>query len=153
MGIVAAPCIGPFVLGLVTYVATKQDPFFGFLLFFVLAVGLGTPYLFLAIFSGKIKKLPRAGEWMDAVKHIFGFILVGMALYFLLPLLPESISGYVLPVFMIGAAIYLLFFEKLANSVKGFKIFKIVFAVLMMAVGIYALIPSDTNSVEWKPFT
>ncbi|MCU0332190.1 MAG: thioredoxin fold domain-containing protein [Ignavibacteriaceae bacterium] len=153
MGIVAAPCIGPFVLGLVTYVATKQDPFFGFLLFFVLAVGLGTPYLFLAIFSGKIKKLPRAGEWMDAVKHIFGFILIGMALYFLLPLLPNSISGYVLPVFMIGTAIYLLFFEKLANSVKGFKIFKIVFSILIMAVGIYALIPSDTNSVDWTPFT
>jgi len=153
MGIVAAPCIGPFVLGLVTYVATKQDPFFGFLLFFVLAVGLGTPYLFLAVFSGKIKKLPRAGEWMDAVKHIFGFILVGMALYFLLPLLPNSISGYVLPVFMILTAIYLLFFEKLANSVKGFRIFKIVFSVVIMAVGVYALIPSETNSVEWKPFT
>jgi thiol:disulfide interchange protein DsbD len=153
MGIVAAPCIGPFVLGLVTYVATKQDPFFGFLLFFVLAVGLGTPYLFLAVFSGKIKKLPRAGEWMDAVKHIFGFILIGMALYFLLPLLPKEISGYVLPVFMIGTAIYLLFFEKLANSVKGFRIFKIVFSVLIMAVGVYALIPSDTNSVDWQPFT
>ena len=153
MGIVAAPCIGPFVLGLVTYVATKQDPFFGFLLFFVLAVGLGTPYLFLAVFSGKIKKLPRAGEWMDAVKHIFGFILIGMALYFLLPLLPNSISGYVLPVFMIITAIYLLFFEKLANSVTGFRIFKIVFSVVIMAVGVYALIPSETNSVEWKPFT
>jgi thiol:disulfide interchange protein DsbD len=153
MGIVAAPCIGPFVLGLVTYVAAKQDPYFGFLLFFVLAVGLGTPYLFLAVFSGKIKKLPRAGEWMDAVKHIFGFILVGMALYFLLPLLPNSISGYVLPVFMILTAIYLLFFEKLANSVKGFRIFKIVFSVVIMAVGVYALIPSETNSVEWKPFT
>lgn len=153
MGIVAAPCIGPFVLGLVTYVATKQDPFFGFLLFFVLAVGLGTPYLFLAIFSGKIKNLPRAGEWMDAVKHIFGFILIGMALYFLLPLLPKEISGYVLPVFMIGTAIFLLFFEKLANTVKGFKIFKIVFSILILAMGVYTLIPSDTNSVEWKPFT
>jgi thiol:disulfide interchange protein DsbD len=153
MGIVAAPCIGPFVLGLVTYVATKQDPYFGFLLFFVLAVGLGTPYLFLAVFSGKIKNLPRAGEWMDAVKHIFGFILIGMALYFLLPLLPDSISTYVLPVFMIGTAIYLLFFEKLANSVKGFRIFKIVFSVLIMTVGVYALIPSETNSVDWKPFT
>ncbi len=153
MGIVAAPCIGPFVLGLVTYVATKQDPYFGFLLFFVLAVGLGTPYLFLAVFSGKIKKLPRAGEWMDAVKHIFGFILIGMALYFLLPLLPDSISGYVLPVFMIGAAIYLLFFEKLANSVKGFRIFKIVFSVIIMAIGVYALVPTDTKSVEWQPFT
>lgn len=153
MGIVAAPCIGPFVLGLVTYVATKQDPYFGFLLFFVLAVGLGIPYLFLAIFSGKIKKLPRAGEWMDAVKHIFGFILIGMALYFLLPLLPKSISGYVLPVFMIGAAIYLLFFEKLANSVKGFRIFKIAFSIIIMAVGVYALIPSESNSVSWEPFS
>jgi thioredoxin:protein disulfide reductase len=153
MGIVAAPCIGPFVLGLVTYVATKQDPFFGFILFFVLAVGLGTPYLFLAVFSGKIKNLPRAGEWMDAVKHIFGFILIGMALYFLLPLLPKEISGYVLPVFMIGTAIYLLFFEKLADKVKGFKIFKIVFSILILAIGVYTLIPSDTNSVEWKPFT
>ena len=153
MGIVAAPCIGPFVLGLVTYVATKQDPFFGFLLFFVLAVGLGTPYLFLAIFSGKIKSLPRAGEWMDAVKHIFGFILVGMALYFLLPLLPDSLRGYVLPIFMIGTAIYLLFIEKLANSVKGFRIFKIVFSLLILTIGVYALIPSETKSVEWKPFT
>ncbi|MCW8822501.1 MAG: thioredoxin fold domain-containing protein [Ignavibacteriaceae bacterium] len=153
MGIVAAPCIGPFVLGLVTYVATKQDPYFGFLLFFVLAVGLGTPYLFLAVFSGKIKKIPRAGEWMDAVKHIFGFILVGMALYFLLPLLPESFRGYVLPVFMVGTAIYLLFFEKLANSVKGFRIFKIVFAILILAIAVYTLIPSETNSVNWKPFT
>jgi thiol:disulfide interchange protein DsbD len=153
MGIVAAPCIGPFVLGLVTYVATKQDPFFGFLLFFVLAVGLGTPYLFLAVFSGKIKNLPRAGEWMDAVKHIFGFILIGMALYFLLPLLPKEISGYVLPVFMIGTAIYLLFFEKLANDIKGFRVFKIVFSILILIVGVYALIPSQSNSVDWKPFT
>ena len=101
LGIVAAPCIGTFVLGLVTYVAAKQDVFFGFIMFFVLALGLGTPYLFLAIFSGKIKNLPRAGEWMQAVEHIFGLILVGMAVYFLLPLIPKVISGYVLPVYMI----------------------------------------------------
>lgn len=153
MGIVAAPCIGPFVLGLVTYVAAKQDPYFGFLLFFILALGLGFPYLFLAVFSGKIKNLPRAGEWMDAVKHIFGFILIGMALYFLLPLLPDSIRGFVLPIFMIVTAVYLLFFEKLANSVKVFKIFKIVFSVLILIVGVYALIPSESKSVDWKPYS
>jgi len=67
--------------------------------------------------------------------------------------LPKEISGYVLPVFMIGTAIYLLFFEKLANDIKGFRIFKIVFSILILAMGVYALIPSDTNSVEWKPFT
>ena len=152
MGIVAAPCIGPFVIGLVTYVAAKGDPYFGFLLFFVLAIGLGFPYLFLAVFSGKIKNLPRAGEWMDAVKHIFGFILVGMAIYFLLPLLPDSISGYVLPAYMAFVALWLLFVERLANNVKGFRVFKIAFSLLILAISVYAFIPKERNSVAWKPY-
>ncbi|GAB4290104.1 MAG: protein-disulfide reductase DsbD [Ignavibacteriaceae bacterium] len=152
MGIVAAPCIGPFVLGLVTYVAAKGDPLFGFIVFFVLAIGLGFPYLFLAIFSGKIKKLPKAGEWMDAVKHIFGFILLGMALYFLLPLLPDSLSGYILPVFMIITAVYLLFFDKLANKILGFRIFKIVFSLIILAIAVYAIIPSTNEGMVWEEF-
>lgn len=153
MGIVAAPCIGPFVLGLVTYVATKGDPLFGFLMFFVLALGLGLPYLFLAVFSGKIKSLPRAGLWMEAVKHIFGIILLGMAIYFALPLIPKSISGYILPVFGILAAIYLLFFDKAANSVKGFKVFKTFFSLVVIAVSIYSLIPSDKKSIDWVQYS
>ncbi len=153
MGIVAAPCIGPFVLGLVTYVAAKGDPFYGFLMFFVLALGLGLPYLFLAIFSGKIKSLPRAGLWMDAVKHIFGFILLAMALYFLIPILPKSISGYLLPVFGIIASLYILFFDKAASSVKGFKIFKIVFSILILALSIYSLIPSDKQEIKWTKYS
>ncbi|MHB1686237.1 MAG: protein-disulfide reductase DsbD family protein [Ignavibacteriaceae bacterium] len=153
MGIVAAPCIGPFVLGLVTFVAAKADPFYGFLMFFVLALGLGFPYLILAIFSGKIKKLPRSGEWMESVKHIFGFILLGMALYFILPLLPKDISGYVLPIFFIIMALYILIFDKLANKIKGFRIFKIVFSIVLLAVAAYALIPEKKNSIEWKEYS
>ncbi len=152
MGIVAAPCIGPFVLGLVTYVAAKADPYYGFMMFFFLAVGLGFPYLILAVFSGKIKKLPRAGEWMESVKHIFGFILLGMAIYFLLPILPKSISFFILPVYMIGAGVYLLFFDKHSNKVKGFRIFKMVFSILIIAVSIYALIPSEKTHINWKPY-
>lgn len=153
MGVVAAPCIGPLVLGLVTYVATKQDVFFGFIMFFVLAIGLGTPYLFLAIFSGKIKNLPRAGEWMQGVEHIFGLILVGMAIYFLLPLIPKEISGYILPFYMILAGIYILFFEKKASNIKIFKIFRTAFSVIIIAVAVYSLIPSKTVGVNWQPYS
>lgn len=153
MGIVAAPCVGPFVIGLVTFVAAKADPYLGFLFFFVLALGLGLPYFLLAIFSGKIKSLPRAGAWMDSVKHIFGLLLLGMAFYFLLPLLPKSISGYVLPVYMILAAIYLIFFEKASAGRMGFKIFKYVFAIVLLALSVYSLYPTETRSIEWTPFT
>lgn len=153
MGIVAAPCIGPFVLGLVTYVAAKGDPLYGFLMFFVLALGLGLPYLFLAIFSGKIKSLPRAGIWMEGVKHIFGFILIGMALYFLDPILPKVVQGYVLPVFGIIAALILLFIDKTANDAKGFRTFKTVFSVVVLGLSIYVLIPSEKLEPEWKQFS
>lgn len=46
VGFIAAPCIGPFVLSLLVYVGKVGDPFTGFLLFFVLAMGLGLPYIF-----------------------------------------------------------------------------------------------------------
>ncbi|HEX2867932.1 MAG TPA: cytochrome c biogenesis protein CcdA [Ignavibacteriales bacterium] len=153
MGIVAAPCIGPFVLGLVTFVGAKGDPYYGFMMFFFLALGLGFPYLLLALFSGKIKSLPRAGMWMEAVKHIFGFILLGMALYFLEPILPKSFGKYVLPVYMILAAMYLLIMDKAASNVKGMKIFKMAFSVLIIAAAVYMLLPEKKSTPEWKYYS
>jgi thiol:disulfide interchange protein DsbD len=153
MGIVAAPCIGPFVLGLVTYVAAIGDPLKGFLLFFFLALGLGTPYFVLALFSGKIKKLPRSGMWMDAVKHIFGFVLLGMALYFALPLFPKTIAGFLLPVYMLITGAYLLIFEKAGNNLKGFKTFRIVFSIAVIIAAVVLLIPNKEKSIEWSKYS
>jgi len=153
MGIIAAPCIGPFVLGLVTYVAAVGDPVRGFLLFFFLAVGLGTPYFVLAIFSGKIKSLPRAGSWMESVKIIFGLIMIGIAIYFLLPLFPKSFSGYLLPVFMFGSGIYLIFFEKFGNKLSGFRVFKYILSIIIIALSVYMIIPEDTQSIDWKRYS
>ncbi len=153
MGIVAAPCIGPFVIGLVTYVAAKGDPYFGFMIFFVMALGLGAPYLVLALFSGKIKSLPRAGMWMEAVKHIFGFILLGMAIYFLNPILPDVLSTYLLPAFMIIASVYIMFFDKSAAGVKGFKIFKSVLSILIFAAAVYFMWPSEKISPDWQEYS
>lgn len=153
MGIVAAPCIGPFVLGLVTYVAAKGDPLYGFLMFFVMAVGLGFPYLLLALFSGKIKKLPRAGDWMEGVKHIFGFLLLGMAIYFVAPILPKELNKYFLPGFGFLAALLLLFMDKKANNVKVFRIFKIAFSFVVIAVSVYALIPTKHLEPGWQKFS
>ncbi len=152
MGVVAAPCVGPFVFSLITIVANKQDPFYGFLVFFVLSLGLGLPYLILALFSGKLKNLPRAGLWMEAVKHIFGFIMIGMALYFAAPLIPREINHYVLPVYGFLAALYLLFFDKSANSSKGFRTFKTVLSILVIAASVYFGWPVKEDHGNWVKF-
>ena len=85
MGVVAAPCIGPIVLGLLLMVERSESPVFGFVLFFTLAIGLGLPYIALALAAGHIRALPRSGEWLAWIEQLFGFVLVGLALYFLDP--------------------------------------------------------------------
>jgi thiol:disulfide interchange protein DsbD len=85
VGIVAAPCIGPFVLGLLTYVGQRQDVLLGFLLFFVLALGLGAPFLLLAVSVRALAHLPNSGAWMLGVRQLFGVLLVALAGYFVRP--------------------------------------------------------------------
>ena len=88
LGVVAAPCIGPFILGLLTWVASLGSPWLGFLIFFILSLGLGLPLFVLALFSGRLERLPRSGQWMLWIRKLMGWVLLGMAAYFLGPLLP-----------------------------------------------------------------
>jgi len=82
-GIVAAPCTGPILAGILTYTATQGSPTLGLSLLFVYSLGLGLPFLVLGTFSGMISHLPKSGGWMEWVKSVFGIILFVCALYFL----------------------------------------------------------------------
>ncbi|MBP9733073.1 MAG: thioredoxin family protein [Candidatus Omnitrophica bacterium] len=84
VGIFAAPCIGPPVAALLAHVAEHRDPVYGFSRFFVLALGLGFPYLIFGTFSHWIKALPKAGAWMVWVDRLFGVILIGFAGFYLM---------------------------------------------------------------------
>jgi thiol:disulfide interchange protein DsbD len=87
MGVVAAPCIGPIVLGLLVYVGAQQSVGLGFALFFALAVGLGAPYVALAAVAARVRRLPRSGAWLAWMERLFGFLLLGLAVHFATPLL------------------------------------------------------------------
>ena len=80
IGIVAAPCVGPAVVALLG-AAPLLDPLTLFLLFFVLALGLGLPYLLLAIFISAANRL-RSGAWNAWVNRFFGVVLFAAAVYF-----------------------------------------------------------------------
>lgn len=153
MGIVAAPCIGPFVLALLVFVGEKGDPVYGFFMFFVLALGLGLPYLVLGTFSGAIKSLPRSGLWMVTVRKLFGLVLIGMALYFLMPLMGNS-TNQVFVAFFALSALYLILWEAGRTKPKEF-------AWVLRAVGIGAAVvavmmalPKRIESeLAWQPYS
>lgn len=152
VGIIAAPCIGPFVLGLLTFVGERQDPLLGFTMFFTLAIGLGLPLVFLALFSGSVSKIPRSGLWMVWVKQVFGIILLAMALYFLEPLIPDTWYAIMFAIFMAGSALYLTFLTKIKATTTVFKLVKAGVGALFIAIAILAgwsVIAPEGPKIEW----
>jgi thiol:disulfide interchange protein DsbD len=177
VGIVAAPCIGPFVFGLLTYVGNRGNALLGFLLFFVLALGLGIPFLILGIFSGSIHKLPRSGEWMVWVRKVFGFILLAMAAFFLRTLSPHPLAyPLTLALILVLAGVYLAWIVPVAGTGKGFAWLRNLVGIGFFAAALFTSVsglqayvetivgnnawinstgssPKTGRAIEWIPFS
>lgn len=149
VGIVAAPCIGPFVFGLLTYVGNKGSAFLGFLLFFVLALGLGIPLLILGIFSGNMSRLPRSGDWMIWVRKVFGFILLAMAVFFLKTLFPHPlIFPLALAMIMLLAGVYLAWISPVATTGNFFIWLRNIVGIVFFVVALISAITGLQSYVE-----
>jgi len=75
-GFLAAPCTGPVLTGLLTYVATSRSTALGAGLLFVYALGIGVPFFLIGVFA---VRMPKSGAWMDWVKSALGILLVVLA--------------------------------------------------------------------------
>ncbi len=158
LGIVAAPCLGPFILGLLTYVGQKGDPVLGFLYFFVLSVGMGLPLAVLAVFSKAVDKLPMSGTWMIWIRKALGWVLVGMAGYMLMPVLPATISRNMLfGLVMAAAGLHLGWLDREGSGRRRFTIIKRSVGVLLIAAAVlFWFEPFGGHQgpgVPWQPFT
>lgn len=170
VGIVAAPCIGPFVLGLLTYVGNKGSALLGFVLFFVLALGMGVPFIVLGIFSGSIKNLPRSGAWMVWIRKVFGFILLALAGYFLEPLFPGPLAyRLTMALILLLAGIYLAWIDTVESTSKAFPLVRNIIGILFFALALYAAVTGienfgrdastgmvasrATNAIQWFPYS
>jgi thioredoxin:protein disulfide reductase len=153
MGVVAAPCIGPIVLGLLLMVERSGSALFGFALFFTLALGLGLPYVGLAMAAGRIRSLPRSGEWLTWIEHLFGFVLVGLALYFLDPVLPNNLMTRFLPYYAVGVGIYLGFFSREGRTWRPFLVMRSALGVVAIAALVFMLYPRKApEKLRFEPF-
>ncbi|MFH1241315.1 MAG: cytochrome c biogenesis protein CcdA [Pseudomonadota bacterium] len=155
LGIVAAPCIGPFILGLLTYVGQKGDLFLGFIYFFVLSIGLGLPLSILAIFSGALERLPVSGEWMVWIRKLLGWVLVGMAGYLIQPLVPGPTGkSAILAAVLIGAGFHLGWLDRNSRAIGIFQYTKKILGVLLIAGAIilFAVKPPAGQTVNWVPY-
>lgn len=109
--IMSTPCSAPF-LGTASAFALAGDTpgWKTVLVFATIGFGLAIPYLLLTQIPGVGKLLPRPGAWMETLKQLMGFTLLGTAIWlfrtFQLQVTPESANWFLFFLLALGVALW-----------------------------------------------
>ncbi|MFC4952374.1 protein-disulfide reductase DsbD [Acinetobacter puyangensis] len=111
MGMLSALLVGPCMTaplaGTLLYISQSQNIFAGAVLLFSLGLGMGVPLILLSLIGERA--IPKPGIWMMYVRHVFAFIMLGLSLYFVRPLLSIGVFNLCLLLVAIALALYLIY--------------------------------------------
>lgn len=143
-GLIASPCTTAPLSAALLYVAQSGDLLLGAITLYILSLGMGLPLLLLGSSGGKL--LPKAGNWMNAVKTSFGFLLLAVPLVLLERMLPFSyvlVAGSLL-VLCFVIYLYRIMFALQSTNAK---------AVVLIAGQLFLLAAVLLNIRYWWPTT
>jgi thiol:disulfide interchange protein len=91
--------------------------------------------------------------WMVTVRKVFGLVLLGMAIYFLMPLLGNR-SVSILAVFFAASALYLILWEARRTKPRQFAWTLRGLGVLAAALGVFFVLPKRAEAeIPWQPYS
>ena len=152
-GIIAAPCTGPALGAVLSYVATTESVFLGFWLLLTYALGMGLLFIVIGTFSSAIAALPRSGGWMYILENIFGVAIITVALYFLkdvfLPLrtlLQNSMGFFTVAGVLVLAGVALGKFSQRFKDLPRLVQLRKAIGVLLAVAGLYMFVGGLTTA-------
>ena len=90
-GLTVSPCLTPVLGTILAYIAIKKTLFYGSLLLFVFAYGMGVSLIIAGLFSSALMSIPKLGRWMSYIKRVLAAILIILGVYFIV----DGIRGIV----------------------------------------------------------
>lgn len=115
--LIVGPCVAPPLAGALIYIGQTGDALLGGLALFAMSLGMGLPLI--AIGTGAGRLLPRAGAWMDAVKAVFGVMMLAVAILLLERIIDPSLAMLLWGLLLICSAIYMGALRQLPDNAKG----------------------------------
>ena len=88
--LILSPCCTAPMMGAIGYISQTHDIILGSLCLLSMGFGMGAPLLLLATSWGHF--LPRAGGWMNHIKHAFALILFATAIDLISRIIPVAFS-------------------------------------------------------------
>lgn len=88
--LLVGPCMTAPLAGALLYISNTGDVLKGSLALLSMGLGMGLPLLLVGTLGARF--LPRPGIWMNRVKMVFGFVLLGMAILFMARIMPPALA-------------------------------------------------------------
>lgn len=107
--LLVSPCVTGVLASALLYLSKTHDVVLGGSALYAMANGMSVPLLLLGLSAGSL--LPRAGAWMDGVKHFFGMLLLAVALWTVQPLLPDAAMQLLMGGLAVASALALGLFK------------------------------------------
>ena len=117
--LIVGPCVAAPLAGVLIYIGQTGDPVLGGIALFALGMGMGVPLIVAGVSAGKL--LPKAGAWMNAVKAVFGAMLLAVAIYLLERVVPETVALLLWAALFIVCAIYMGALDSLTAESGGWR--------------------------------
>lgn len=117
--LIVGPCMAPPLAGALIYIGQTGDAVLGGTALFAMSIGMGLPLIIVGTLGGKF--LPKAGAWMDAVKSVFGVLMLGVAIWMLERIIPSTVAQLLWGALLIGAAVYLSATDPLKEAASGWS--------------------------------
>lgn len=115
--LIVGPCVTAPLAGALAYIAQTRDALTGGSALLAMALGMGVPLVLVGVGAGNL--LPRAGRWMEATKRFFGFLLLGVAIWMVTPVLPAWLIMALWAALLLVAAVFLGAFDALGAEARG----------------------------------
>ncbi|MCH9689335.1 MAG: protein-disulfide reductase DsbD [Gammaproteobacteria bacterium] len=145
--LILSPCVTAPLIGALGFIAQTGNVLLGSAALFFLGLGMGLPLLLIGASLGRW--LPHAGHWMNTIKHIFGLMLLAIAIYLMNRLLPPFISMLLWAGLLIFSGLILGAFKKASSNLMRFVRG---LGILLLSYGLLILIGAGLgNTNPLKP--
>jgi len=148
--LIVGPCVAAPLAGALIFIGQTGDVVLGGSALFVMGLGMGVPLLLLGASAGKF--LPKAGNWLNATKAVFGVIMLAVAVWMLSRILPPEITMLLWVMLLIIPSVYLNAIDPLPEHSSGWRKLSKGIGLIMLVYGVLLLIGfSMGNNNPLKP--
>jgi thiol:disulfide interchange protein DsbD len=144
--LVVGPCVAAPLAGVLLYISQTHNVWIGGTALFSLAIGMCSPLVVLGASEGVL--LPKAGAWMEAVKGVFGVLLLAVAIWMASPVLPPALGMIFWALLFVVSAVFMHAFDALPKTASGWQRLWKGVGLFLFVVGVAQVIGATTGAVD-----